>query len=66
MMSRFTSARSPCFIAKLREVAALWAMISTKQANAVDTTAGMSSQVMPTGSPIGGRPPFIAPTTSTP
>ena len=28
-------ARSPCFIAKLREVAALWAMISTKQENAI-------------------------------
>ena len=34
-MSRFTSTRWPCFIAKLREVAALWAMISTKQENAI-------------------------------
>ena len=29
-MSRFTSTDCPCFIAKLRDVAALWAMIRTK------------------------------------
>ena len=34
-MSRLTSTLSPCFIAKLRDVAALWAMIRTKQENAI-------------------------------
>ena len=34
-MSRLTSTRSPCFIAKLRDVAALCAMIRTKQENAI-------------------------------
>ena len=48
-MSRLTSTRSPCFIAKLREVAALWAMISTKQENATASTLGTSLQVMPGG-----------------
>ena len=65
-MSRFTSTRWPCFIAKLRDVAALWAMISTKQDTAIPRTFGMSLQVMPSGSPIGGKPPCTAPTTATP
>ena len=34
-MSRFTSTLWPCFIAKLREVAALWAMIRMKQEKAI-------------------------------
>ena len=65
-MSRFTSTRWPCFIAKLREVAALWAMMSTKQEKAIPSTLGMSLQVMPSGSPIGGNPPVTEPTTATP
>ena len=43
-MSRLTSTRWLCFIAKLREVAALWAMISTKQAKAIPRTFGISLQ----------------------
>ena len=39
-MSRLTSTRWPCFIAKLREVAALWAMIRTKQEKAMPEDLG--------------------------
>lgn len=66
MMSRFTSARSPCLAAKLREVAALWAMMMMKHAKAVESTAGTLVHEIPVGSPIGGNPPWIAPMTSTP
>ena len=65
-MSRLTSTRWPCFMAKLRDVAALWAMIRTKQEKAMPSTFGMSLQVIPSGSPIGGNPPWTAPTTATP
>ena len=65
-MSRFTSTRSPCFIAKLREVAALCAMIRTKQEKAMPSTLGTSPHEMPAGSPIGGKPPLTEPTTATP
>ena len=65
-MSRFTSTRWLCFIAKLREVAALWAMMRTKQEKAIPRTLGTSLQVIPSGSPIGGNPPCTAPTTATP
>ena len=37
-MSRLMSTRWLCRMAKLREVAALWAMISTKQENAIPST----------------------------
>ena len=53
-------------MAKLREVAALCAMIITKQENAIPTTLSTSDQVMPCGSPIGGNPPCTVPTTFTP
>ena len=39
-MSRLMSTRSPCRVAKLREVAALWAMIRTKQENATPSQTG--------------------------
>ena len=55
--SRLTSTRWPCLIAKLREVAALWAMIRTKQEKAIPSTLGTSLQVIPAGSPMGGKPP---------
>ena len=60
-MSRFTSTRWLCFMAKLRDVAALWAMIRTKQENAIPRTFGMSLQVIPSGRPIGGNPPCTGP-----
>ncbi len=41
MMSRFTSTGWPCFMAKLREVAALWAMMSTKQEKAIPSRVAM-------------------------
>ena len=69
-MSRLMSTGSPCFIAKLREVAALCAMMRTKQEKAmpmiVAALAVMSDMVMPCGRPIGGKPPCTAPTTATP
>ena len=65
-MSRLMSTASPCLNAKLREVAALWAMMSTKQDRAVGSTLGTSDQEMPDGRPIGGKPPCTAPTTATP
>ncbi len=55
-----------CFIAKLRDVAALWAMISTKHDTAIPSTVGTSLQVIPSGRPIGGNPPCTGPTTATP
>ena len=64
--SRFTSTRWPCFIAKLRDVAALCAMIRTKQDTAIPRTFGMSLHAIPSGSPTGGKPPCTEPTTATP
>ena len=64
--SRFTSTRSLCLAAKLREVAALWATISTKQLKATPSTLGTSLHTSPDGIPIGGNPPCTAPTTVTP
>ena len=65
-MSRLMSTRWPCFIAKLREVAALCAMIRKKHDSATPITAGMSVRLMPCGRPIGGRPPCTGPITATP
>ncbi len=65
-MSRFTSTRSPCFAAKLRDVAALWATIRTKQEKAVGRTSQTSLSARPWGSPMGGAPEGTAPTTATP
>ena len=64
--SWLTSTCSPCRAAKLREVAALWAMMSTKQENAIPQDPGISLQSMPWGRPIGGKPPWTGPTTATP
>ena len=52
-MSRLTSTRWPCFIAKLREVAALWAMIRTKHEKAMPITLGTSLKVIPVRQPDG-------------
>ena len=41
-------------------------MISTKQANAIPSTRGTSSQEMPGGRPTGGKPRWTVPTTLTP
>src|SRR3954451_16019754 len=41
-------------------------MISTKQENPMPTTFGTSLQVIPSGRPIGGKPPWTAPTIATP
>ena len=65
-MSRLTSTFWPFFMAKLREVAALWAMISTKQENAMPMQIPMFAMLMPCGSPIGGKPPWTDPTMATP
>ncbi len=65
-MSRLMLTELPCRKAKLREVAALWAMISTKQDSAVGSTLGTSDQEMPDGRPIGGKPPATVPTIATP
>ncbi len=65
-MSRFTSTRSPCLAAKLREVAALWATMSTKHENATASTFTASLHDTPCGNPIGGGPEGTAPTTATP
>jgi len=65
-MSRFTSALWPCFMAKLREVAALCAMIRMKQENAITVHVAQLFRSMPLGRPIGGKPPCTAPTTATP
>jgi hypothetical protein len=56
----------PCFIAKLRDVAALWATISTKHAKPMPSTFGTSPQVIPSGRPTGGKPPCTEPITATP
>ena len=64
--SRFTSTRSPCFIAKLRAVAALCAMMRIRQDTAIGTTWTASEKLTPLGSPTGGKPPCTAPTSSTP
>ena len=44
-MSRLTSTPWPCFMAKLREVAALWAMIRMKQENAIAEHVARFDQV---------------------
>ena len=64
--SRLMSTRSPCLAAKLRDVAALWATISTKQANAIEAALTTSLTPRPPGSPTGGNPPVREPTTETP
>src|SRR4051794_30050461 len=53
-------------MAKLRDVAALWAMIRMKQETAIPKQAANSWMSMPCGSPIGGNPPVTEPTTATP
>ena len=67
-MSRFTSTGSPCFIAKLREVAADCATMRIRQENAIRAIpANWADQSMPLGIPSGcGKPPDTAPTTVTP
>ena len=65
-MSLLMSTRSLCFIAKLRDVAALWAMIRKKHESATPITVGMSVRSMPCGSPMGGIPPCTGPITATP
>ena len=65
-MSRLMSTRSPCLAAKLREVAALWATIRTKQEKATPNTSTASLRVTPCGRPNGGGPAGTAPTTATP
>ena len=60
------STRSPFLAAKLREVAALWATISTKQAKAMDDALATSDQPSPVGNPNGGNPPVRDPITATP
>ena len=65
-MSRFTSTLWPCFIAKLREVAALWAMMRMQQEKAIAAQVAKLSRSIPSGRPIVGKPPFTDPTTATP
>ena len=65
-MSRLTSTLWPCFIAKLREVAALCAMIRMTQENAIAVQVSQLSRSIPLGRPIGGKPLSTDPTTATP
>ena len=62
--SRLMSTRSPCLAAKLREVAALWATMRTKQAKAIEAALTTSFHPKPPGRPIGGKPPSREPTTA--
>ena len=64
--SRSTSTCWPCRAAKLRDVAADWATMMTKQAKAIDAALGTSPQARPAGMPSGGKPPATSPTTATP
>jgi hypothetical protein len=65
-MSWLTSTFCPWRMAKLREVAADCAMMRMKQEKAIATHWAVVDRSMPCGRPIGGKPPWTAPTTATP
>jgi len=64
-MSASSSTRSRYCSANTRDVAALCAMITTKQEAATGSNAKVSSQVT-SGNPIAGSPPGTAPMTAMP
>ena len=59
-MSRLTSTRWPCRVAKLREVAALWAMMRTKHEKATPSSCGTSDQPTPRAVRSAGSRPASA------
>ncbi len=63
--SRFSLSSSPCFWAKLRAVAALWARTTTKIDAATPASPGTCCQAT-LGKVIGGSPPGTAPMMATP